>query len=86
MGKKEEKTLCLRAFSSSLYKDTTFFCEIQMTLTFRNNLSNVKMQRFAAARFCYVLYYEARSESWIRQRVRDAQLRNTHGFRQNEQD
>ena len=37
LAKKEEKTLCLRAFSSSQYKYTTFFAEIQIPLTLRNN-------------------------------------------------
>ena len=59
LSKKEEKTQHLRASSSSLYKYTTFFGEIQIALTFRNNPRNVKMQRFAAARGPEVLYYEA---------------------------
>ena len=32
------------------YKDNTFSARIQIALTFRNTLANVKMQRFAAAR------------------------------------
>ena len=58
LDKNEEKTLCLWALSSSLYKYTTFFREIQIALTFRNSPRNVKMQRFAAARVGHVLYYE----------------------------
>ena len=49
----------MRALSSSLYKDTTFFAEIQIALTFRNTPRNVKMQRFAADGVGQVLYYEA---------------------------
>ena len=49
----------MRALSSSLSKYTTFFAEIQIALTFRNNLPNVKMQRFAADVVSQVLYYEA---------------------------
>ena len=49
----------MRALSSSLYKDTTFFREIQIALTFRNTPRNVKMQRFAADGVGQVLYYEA---------------------------
>ena len=48
----------MRAPSSSLYKDTTFFLEIQIALTFRNSLQNVKMQRFAADGVARMLYYE----------------------------
>ena len=57
-GKKEERTQCLRALSSSQYKYTTFSREIQIALTFRNNRRNVKMQRFAADGGWQVLYYE----------------------------
>ena len=32
----------MRALSSSLYKDNTFSAEMQIDLTFRNNLRNVK--------------------------------------------
>ena len=58
LAKKEEKTPCLRAFSSSLYKNTTFFAEIQMVLTFEYNSELLNLQRFAAARLAHVLYYE----------------------------
>ena len=51
----------LWVLSSTQYKYTTFFAEIQIALTFRNTLRNVKMQRFAAATGGCVLYYEARS-------------------------
>ena len=60
LAKKEERTHCLRALSSSLYKYTTFSREIQIALTSRNTPRNIKMQRFAADGGCHVLYYEAR--------------------------
>ena len=74
----------LRALSSSLYKYTTFSREIQIELTFRNTLRNVKMQRFAAAVGGHVLYYEACSENWhsYARREGEAQLvEYAHGFR-----
>ena len=49
----------MRVLSSTLYKYTTFSCEIQIGLTFRNIPRNVKKQRFAADRVGHVLYYEA---------------------------
>ena len=49
----------MRVLSSSLYKDTTFFREIQIVLTFEYISGNVKKTRFAAARVGLVLYYEA---------------------------
>ena len=58
-GKKKEKTQPWRVLSSSLYKDTTFFAEIQIALTFRNKPSNVKKTRFAADGVWHVLSYEA---------------------------
>ena len=58
LAKKEERTHCLRALSSSLYKYTTFSREIQIALTSRNTPRNVKMQRFAADGVRQVLYYE----------------------------
>ena len=48
----------LGALSSSLYKDNTFSRKIQIVLTLRNALRNVKMQRFAADGVGHVLYYE----------------------------
>ena len=48
----------MRVLSSSQYKYTTFFAEIQIPLTFRNTLAIVKMRRFAAASLWRVLYYE----------------------------
>ena len=48
----------MQVLSSSQYKYTTFFAEIQIPLTFRNTLTTVKMQQFAAARIWRVLYYE----------------------------
>ena len=50
--------MLMRVLSSSQYKYTTFFAEIQIPLTFRNTLTTVKMRRFAAARVWRVLYYE----------------------------
>ena len=52
----------MRVLSSSYYKYTTFFAEIQIPLTFRNTLATVKMQRFAADGAWRVLYYEERME------------------------
>ena len=51
--------MLVRVLSSSQYKYTTFFAEIQIPLTFRNTLTTVKMRRFAAASLWRVLYYEA---------------------------
>ena len=48
----------MRVLSSSQYKNTTFFAQIQILLTFRNTLATVKMRRFAADRVWQVLYYE----------------------------
>ena len=48
----------MRVLSSSQYKYTTFFAQIQIPLTFRNTLAKVKMQQFAAAPLWRVLYYE----------------------------
>ena len=48
----------MRVLSSSQYKYTTIFAEIQIPLTFRNTLAKVKMRRFAAASLWRVLYYE----------------------------
>ena len=59
----------MRAPSSSLYKDTTFFREIQIALTLRNILSTVNLQRFAAAGVWRVLYYEAAPKEGIRLRA-----------------
>ena len=50
--------MLVRVLSSSQYKYTTFFAEIQIPLTFRNTYATVKMRRFAAARVWRVLYYE----------------------------
>ena len=50
----------MRVLSSSQYKYTTFFAEIQIPLTFRNTLVTVKMRRFAADGAWRVLYYEER--------------------------
>ena len=47
------------------YKDKPFSCKIQITLTLRNIPPNVKMQRFAAARGCLVLYLQASVEGGI---------------------
>ena len=52
----------MRVLSSSQYKYTTFFAEIQIPLTFRNTLATVKMRRFAADEGWRVLYYEERME------------------------
>ena len=52
----------MRVLSSSQYKYTTFFAEIQISLTFRNTQATVKMQRFAADGGWRVLYYEERME------------------------
>ena len=52
----------MRVLSSSQYKYTTFFAEIQIPLTFRNTLATVKMRRFAADGDRLVLYYEERME------------------------
>ena len=52
----------MRVLSSSQYKYTTFFAEIQTPLTFRNTLATVKMRRFAADGGWRVLYYEERME------------------------
>ena len=49
-----------RAFSSSLYKDTTFSAEIQIELTYRNTLSNVK--RRVLHKRGSRMYYITRSE------------------------
>ena len=49
----------LWVLSSTQYKYTTFFAEIQIALTFRNTHRIVKMQRFAADGVSPVLYYEA---------------------------
>ena len=57
----------MRALSSSLYKDTAFSREIQIALTFRNTLGNVKMQRFAADGGGRVLYYGARTAGRLSQ-------------------
>ena len=56
--KKEDKTQQVRVLSSSQYKYTTFFAKIQIPLAFRNNLTTVKMRRFAAAILWRVLHYE----------------------------
>ena len=52
----------MRVLSSSQYKYTTFFAEIQIPLTFRNTLAIVKMRRFAADGARRMLYYEERIE------------------------
>ena len=52
----------MQVLSSSQYKYTTFFAEIQISLTFRNTQATVKMQRFAADGARRVLYYEERME------------------------
>ena len=52
----------MRALSSSQYKYTTFFAEIQIPLTFRNTPVKVKMRRFAADGARRMLYYEERME------------------------
>ena len=57
-SKKEDRTQQVRVLSSSQYKYTTFFAEIQIPLTFRNTRAKVKMRRFAAASIWRVLYYE----------------------------
>ena len=56
LQKKEEKTQCLQALSSSLYKYTTFFAEIQIALTFRNSPRNVKRRVLhkRASGMCYI--------------------------------
>ena len=48
----------MQVLSSSQYKYRTLFARIQIPLTFRNTLSTVKMQQFAAASLWWVLYYE----------------------------
>ena len=48
----------MRVLSSSQYKYTTFFAEIQIPLTFRNTQPTVNMRRFAADGARRVLYYE----------------------------
>ena len=48
----------MQVLSSSQYKYTTFFAQIQIPLTFRNTLAKVKMQQFAADGGWRVLYYE----------------------------
>ena len=55
----------VRVLSSSQYKYTTFFAEIQISLTFRNTQATVKMQRFAADGGWLVLSYEERMEGSI---------------------
>ena len=50
--------MLVRVLSSSQYKYTTFFVEIQIPLTFRNTLATVNMQQFAADGVRRVLYYE----------------------------
>ena len=65
--KKEDRTLQIWVLSSSQYKYTTFFAQIQILLTFRNTLTTVKMRRFAAARVGAMLYYETgKNVSWQR--------------------
>ena len=59
LGQKRGESLCLRALSSSLYKDTTFFGKKQITLTFGYNSGNIKKTRSASTRVCLVLYYKA---------------------------
>ena len=54
--------MLVRVLSSSQYKYTTFFAEIQIPLTFRNPLATVNMLRFAADGARRVLYYEERME------------------------
>ena len=54
--------MLVRVLSSSQYKYTTFFAEIQIPLTFRNTLTTVKMRRFAADGVWRVLYYEERRD------------------------
>ena len=56
--------MLVRVLSSSQYKYTTFFAELQIPLTFRNTPRIVKMQRFAAASLKRVLYYEVHMEGW----------------------
>ena len=53
---KEEKTLYLRVLSSSLYKDNTFSAEMQIVLTYRNILRNVKrlVLHTRASAMCYI--------------------------------
>ena len=55
----------MRVLSSSQYKYTTFFAEIQIPLTFRNTLAIVKMRQFAADGVGRVLYYEVCMEGGI---------------------
>ena len=56
LQKKEERTQCLRALSSSLYKYTTFFAEIQTALTFRNTAQLLKCSDLQqrASGGCYI--------------------------------
>ena len=61
-NKKEDRTQQVRVLSSSQYKYTTFFAEIQIPLTFRNTLAIVKTRRFAADGAIRVLYYEERMD------------------------
>ena len=59
LAKKEEKTPVCGLSPLRQDKDTTFSREIQIALTSRNTLRNVKMQRFAADGVWRVVYYEA---------------------------
>ena len=54
----------MQALSSSQYKYTTFFVEIQISLTSRNIQATVKMRQFAAACIWRVLYYEEHMANW----------------------
>ena len=81
-NKKEDRTQQIQVLSSSQYKYTTFFAEIQIPLTFRNTPTKVKMRRFAAASLWRVLYYEGHTwkTTFLGAKKRHGGL-NTHRFR-----
>ena len=55
-AKKEERTPCLGLFPLRQYKDNIFFCEMQIALTVRNTLRNVKRRVLHTRGFamCYI--------------------------------
>ena len=72
----------MRVLSSSQYKYTTFFVEIQISLTSRNIQATVKMRQFAAACIWRVLYYEEHMVDWYSQTsMRGAGDCNSRRFR-----
>ena len=62
-AKKEEKTPCFGLFPHRYYKDNTFSREMQIELTFRNSLRNVKRRLLHT--WGFVMYYITRRCSGV---------------------